>query len=642
MMQQIRDSLNGPVIVGVLLLIIGIPFAFSGIEGYFQANANPAVAEVGDVEITGDQLRRETDQRYRQIQQLLGENFRADQINMQRMRESVLQDMVQESLLRQQAKSSGFRAGDTALRNYLSVVPAFQDNGKFSSQRYKELLAQNGLTTDGFEAQQRDSLIVEQLRDVVLGSAVVTVDDAKLALKISKQERDFQYLQFDPAKHLADIEVTAEQLAQRYEARKASLQAPERIKVAYIELAQSKLPRAAAPSADILKTLYEAEKGARFSSPETRRASHILINFGADKEAARKKAGELSVQLKSGANFADIAKTVSDDPGSKTKGGDLGIVKRGDGLLPPKFESALYALNKAGDISEPVETDFGIHLIQLTELQAARVQSFDEADVQKALTDLYMAKEMQAQIQEKSQQLEQLAFENESSLEPVAKELGLTIETSEWFTRAGASGIASNPAVIEAAFSQAVLTDGVNSKPIAIDADRVVVIRKAEYEAPRQRELSEVEATLKDELRNEQAQAKARTDARTALAALKAGTPIAEVASAAGLTPQAPGIGTRDRGGIGLALLDAVFKLPRPAATTPSFGEASLEDGATAIIALTTVVDGGLKPGAEPAGELASIREARAGAEFNAYREALKKRIKVEVKALPAEEPVSP
>ncbi len=642
MMQQIRDSLNGPVIVGVLLLIIGIPFAFSGIEGYFQSNANPAVAEIGSSKITADQLQRAYDQRYRQLQQLLGENFRADQINVQRMRESVLQDMVQESLLRQQAKDSGFRAGDAALRDYLTVVPAFQENGKFSTQRYKELLAQNGYTTDSFEAQQRDSLMVEQLRDVVLGSSVVTLDDAKLALKIAKQERDFQYLQFALGGYLAEVNVTSEQIAARYEEKKSSLQAPERIKLAFVELAQSKLAKAAAPSADVLKTLYEAEKGTRFSTPETRKASHILINFGADKDAARKKADDLYNQLKGGADFAELAKSASDDPGSKTKGGDLGVIKRGDGLLPPKFEAALYAIKAAGEVTEPVETEFGFHLIKLTELNAARTQAFEEPEVQKALTDLYVNKELQAQVQEKSKQLEQLAFESDTSLEPVAKELGLTIETTDWFTRAGGAGIAANPAVIEAAFSQAVLSDGVNSKPIAVDADRLIVVRKAEYEAPRQRTLAEVEVSLREELRNEQAQAKAAADAKAALEALKGGKAIDELAASFKLTVQAPGPSSRDRSGQGLALLGAVFKLPRPAATTPSYGEARLEDGSMAVIVLNTVVDGGLKPGAEPAGELASIRDARAGAEFNAYREALKQRIKVEIKKLPAEEPVAP
>jgi len=641
MMQQIRDSLNGPLIVGVLLAIIGVPFAFSGIEGYFQSNANPTVAKVGDTKITQDQVRRAYDQRYRQLQQLLGENFRADQINPQRMRENVLQDMVQDALLRSEARDSGYRASDAALRDYVTVVPAFQDNGKFSAERYRQLLAQNGYTTDSFEALQRDSLIVDQLRDVILGSAVVTADEAALATKLLKQERDFSFIQFDPAKYLDAVNITAEQIAARYQERKASLQAPERMKLSYIELAQGKIAKADAPSADILKTLYEAEKS-RFTTAETRRASHILINFGADKDAARKKVDALAAQLKNGADFVELAKTSSDDTGSKDKGGDLGIVKRGDGLLPPKFESALYQMSAPGDVSDPVETEFGWHIIKLTELVPARTQSFDEPDVQKALTEVYVNKDLQARVQEKAQQLEQLAFENESSLEPAAKALGLTIETTDWFTRAGGAGITSTPAVIEAAFAQDVLTDGVNSKPITLDGDRLVVIRKAEYEAPRQRELPEVEAALREELRNEEARKRADADASKALAEIKSGKSIDEVAAAFGATVQKQDGVTRDKSGVGIALLQTVFKLPRPVGAAVSAGNAALEGGAAAVIAVSSVRDGRQKDGNERDTELATIRDARAGAEFNAYREALKQSIKVDIKALPAEEAPAP
>ncbi len=641
MMQQIRDSLNGPLIVGVLLAIIGVPFAFSGIEGYFQSNANPTVAKVGDTKITQDQVRRAYDQRYRQLQQLLGENFRADQINPQRMRENVLQDMVQDALLRSEARDSGYRASDAALRDYVTVVPAFQDNGKFSAERYRQLLAQNGYTTDSFEALQRDSLIVDQLRDVILGSAVVTADEAALATKLLKQERDFSFIQFDPAKYLDAVNITAEQIATRYQERKASLQAPERMKLSYIELAQGKIAKADAPSADILKTLYDAEKS-RFTTAETRRASHILINFGADKDAARKKVDALAAQLKNGADFVELAKTSSDDTGSKDKGGDLGIVKRGDGLLPPKFESALYQMSASGDVSDPVETEFGWHIIKLTELVPARTQSLDEPDVQKALTELYVNKDLQARIQEKAQQLEQLAFENESSLEPAAKALGLTIETTDWFTRAGGAGITSTPAVIEAAFAQDVLTDGVNSKPITLDGDRLVVIRKAEYEAPRQRELPEVEAALREELRNEEARKRADADASKALAEIKSGKSIDEVAAAFGATVQKQDGVTRDKSGVGIALLQTVFKLPRPVGAAVSAGNAALEGGAAAVIAVSSVRDGRQKDGNERDTELATIRDARAGAEFNAYREALKQSIKVDIKTLPAEEAPAP
>ena len=644
MMQQIRDGLKGPVIYGLLVLIIGVPFAFSGIQGYLQNSTDPVVAKVGDVKITQAQLRNAYDQRYRQLQQLYGENFRADLINPTTLRESVLKDMVQESLLRQYARSSGYRAADSSLRDYLTKVGAFQENGQFSAKRYRELLSGVGQTPDRFEAQQRDLLMVEQLRDTVLGSAFVTPAEAELNAKLAHQQRDFSYLKFDPAKYLASVTISDADVAKRYEEKKSNYQAPERIKLAYVELSPDQIQKADPPVADVLKTLYDSEKSGRFSTPEVRMASHILVNFGADKAAAKKKADALYAQLKAGADFAALAKTSSDDTGSKAKGGDLGPVKRGDGVLPPKFESTLYEMEKAGDIHEPIETDFGWHIIRLNELKPARTQAFDEPEVQKTLIDLYQQAEAQKHFQEKSAKLEELAFDNATSLDPVAKALDLKVETTDWFTRAGGAGILANAGVIAAAFSPEVLTSNENSKPIPIDGGKLIVVRKAEYEAPRQKTLAEVDAVLRDELRNELAAAKAKADADAALAALKSGKSLDEVSKSLGVAVQAPGLTARDRADLAKPLLSALFTLPHPVADKPSLGEAMLDKGEIAVIALTSVVDGTAqsKPGDDSKKQQTAQRDARAGSEFAAYRAALEKRVPVEVKPLPKDETLAP
>lgn len=643
MMQQIRDGLKGPVIYGVLVLIIGVPFAFSGIQGYLQSTSDPLVAKVGDVKITQAQLRNAYDQRYRQLQQQLGENFRADLIKPDILREAVLKDMVQESLLRQYARASGYRTADASLRDYLTKFPAFQENGQFSGKRYRELLAANGQTPERFEAQQRDALAIEQLRETVLGSSFVTPAEAALDAKLANQQREFAYLKFDPAAYLAGITVSDADVAKRYEEKKASFQAPERIKLAYVELSPSQIPKAEAPAAEVLKTLYEAEKAARFSTPEVRTAAHILVKFGADRAAAKKKAEEIYAKLKAGADFAETAKAMSDDPGSKDKGGVLGPIKRGDGLLPPKFEDALFALGKVGDFSEPVEIEqFGYHIIRLGDLKPARTQQFEEPEVQKALVDLYQQAEAQKHFQEKNAKLEELAFDNPSSLDPVAKELDLKVETSDWFTRAGGSGLLANAAVIAAAFSPEVQTSNENSKPIALEDGSVVVIRKADYEAPRQKTLAEVEATVREELKNELATAKAKADADAALAALGEGKAIDEVAKASGRSAQSPGAVLRNQADLPKPLLSALFKLPRPAVDKTSVGEATLDKGEIAVLVLRAVRDGA-EPKADEAKQLVAAQQnARAGSEFTAYRAALEKRVAVDIKPLPKEEPLAP
>lgn len=643
MMQQIRDGLKGPVIYVALVLIIGVPFAFSGIQGYLQSTTDPVVAKIGDAKITQAQLRTAFDQRYRQLQQLLGEKFRADQVNSAKMREAVLNDMVQESLLRQYARNTGYRASDLALRDYLVQIPAFQDGGKFSPDRYRELLTRAGQTPERFETQTRDALMVDQIRSAVLGSSFVTAAEAESRARLQNQRREFAWLRFDLALNLAATTVGDDEVAKRYDEKKASYQAPERIKLAYVQLSLDALQKAAAPTPDMLKTLYEAEKATRFSTPEVRHAAHILVSFGADKAAAQKKAENLYAKLKGGADFAALAKDNSDDTGSKAKGGDVGKVKRGDKLFPDQFETALFALGKAGAISEPVETEFGFHIIRLIELQPARTQAFEEAEVQKTLTELFQQSDAQKHFQELSAKLEEKAFDLPTSLDPVAKELGLKVETTDWFTRAGGAGIAANQAVIAAAFSPEVLTSNENSKPIALDATHLVVVRKAEYEAPRQRELAEVAASIRDELKTEKARAKAKADADAALAALASGKSLEAVATAASVSVQAPAPIRRDASTLSRALVEALFKLPRPAGDKPSLGEATLEGGEIAVLVLVKV-DDSLDDKARDAArsDVASARDARGGAEFAAYRAALQKRIDVDVKPLPKDDTAAP
>lgn len=638
MMQQIRDSLKGPVIYGALILIIGVPFAFSGVQGYLQNNTDPLVATVGDVKITQSQLRNAYDQRYRQLQQLYGENFRTDLIKPATLRAAVLKDMVQESLLRQYARSRGYRAPDSALRDQLMTIPAFQEDGHFSAQRYRQLLAGIGQTPDRFEAQQRDQLMVTQLREAVLGTTFLTPLEAALDLRLEHQQRTFAYLSFDPAKYVADVKVSDADVAARYEANKSSYMAPERIKLAYVELSLDKMPKAEVPSQDVLKALYESDKASRFSTPEVRMASHILVNFGADKAAAKKKADALYAKLEAGADFAALAKSSSDDSGSKNKGGDLGPVKRGDGVLPKEFETALFALDKPGDISKPVETEFGWHIIRLDDLKPAHTQAFDDPEVQKALIGLYQRTEAQKHFQDDDNKLEELAFDNPASLEPVAKALDLEVETTDWVTRSGGTGILANAAVMAAAFSPEVLTSGENSKPIPLDNGHVVVIRKADYEAPRQKTLAEVGAAIREALTTEQAAARAKADAEAAMAALNKGEPLAAVAKTAGLKLPAPVTAGRDAKDLPEPLLSALFKLPHPSADKPSVGEATLDNGEVAVIALSDVEPGAVQQTDEKADkQLAEARDARAGSEFAAYRTALEKHIPVDMKTLPAE-----
>ncbi|HSW11445.1 MAG TPA: SurA N-terminal domain-containing protein [Solimonas sp.] len=635
MLQQIRDRTSG-IVAGFIVALLVVPFAFFGIETFNSGGGDPVVAKVGSQKIRQSQFQHAYDQRYQQFMALMGENFRADKFDQKLFRKMVLDDMTQEAMLRQYAEKAGYRANDAVLFDYISRIPAFQKEGKFDSETYKTALGRVGQTPEKFEDQVRTSIAIEQMRAGVLETAIVTDADAQQAWKLAMQERVAEYALFDSARYLAQATVSDEQLQARYEQKKDQLKSPERIRLAYVQLSPEGMAAADAPGQDVLKAIYDAEKAARYTTQEERKASHILVNFGADKSAAKAKAEGLAAQLKSGKAFADVARASSEDSGSKDKGGELGWNQRG--AMPESFEKVLFDLKK-GEVSEPVETEFGWHLIRLDDLKPSVVRRFEDPAVREELVSLYRNRELQKRYQEQAEKIEQLAFENPGSLDGVAKDLGLTVQTTDWFTRAGGAGIAANDAVKQAAFSAELLSDNENSKPISVGENSLVVVRKAEYEAPRQRPLAEVAETLREELRAEAAKAQAQADAAKLLAELRAGKPLAEAAAALGAGLRQPGALKRNDSTQDRALVEALFKLPRPAEGKPQFSQTTLGDGNVAVLALSAVQD----PAPAAAEEIKMLRqrlrEMQAGQEFAAYQKLIGQKVKVELQEQPAETP---
>ncbi|MDB5971754.1 MAG: hypothetical protein JWQ90_4204 [Hydrocarboniphaga sp.] len=633
MLQNIRDRLSGPIVWFVIGLIC-IPFAFWGIESFKGGSVDPIVAKVGDHEITQAEFRQGYDQRYQQLQQMLGENFRPEMIDKTRFRQNVLDDMVQEQVLRQYAHDAGYRASDAAVFNYLSSVPAFQENGKFSTKVYRDLLSRRGLQPQRFEGDLRESLVIDQLRESIADSAFVSDEEAQLTRRISGQTRDIGMAVLPIARFQKDAQITDAEIAARYEANKANYMAPERLKLAYVDLDLEKLSKAENPGADVLKVAYDAEKDSRFTGTEERRARHILVAFGADKSASKAKIEKIEAELKGGADFGELAKKNSDDTGSKTLGGDLGWVKRG--MMTKSFEDALFAL-KSGETSDVVETEFGWHLIQLEELKAPSARPFEDPGVQAELLEVYQQREAQKRFQEMSDKLEQLAFESPTSLDTVAQTLGLKVETTDWFTRAGGAGILAQEPVRLAAFSQEVLTDNENSKPLSVGPGRVVVIRKSEYEAPRQRPMAEVADGIREELKLATAKTLAAAKSRELLAALRKGDTLDAASAAVGAEMHADTNVKRNGSTPERAVVDATFKLPRPAEGKLSATELALANGDLAVILLRKVDEPEASP-AEAKGSTAQLREAVAGAEYAAMRKSLEKEFKVKIENPPADE----
>jgi peptidyl-prolyl cis-trans isomerase D len=636
MLQGLRDRLTGPVIWFIVGIIV-IPFAFFGLETFRGGGGDPTVAKVGSEKIKESQLRRSYELELQEQRARFGEAFREDLIDRDRFRQYVLSGLVAQALLRQHVRDAGYRASDAMVFEELSSKPAFQDNGKFSSETYRTLLKQRGFTTAAYEEQVRTEVVAQQLVEGILYSAFAPPAGTAQAYRLDEQQRWLAYAVFETARYLPQVQVSDAQVQERYEQQQARFQAPERLRVAYVELALDRLPPAAPPEAEVLKVVYEAEKANRFTTVEERHGRHILINFGADKAAARKRIEALAEKIKQGADFASLASSQSDDPGSKAQGGDLGWVRRGQ--MTDQFEQSLFALGK-GEVSEPVETEFGWHLIKLEDLRASQTRPFDDPGVQAELLAAYRQRDAERRYQELAEKIEQTAFESPNSLDAVAQASGLPVQTSEWFTRSEGAGIAAQPAVREAAFADEVLQAGENSRPLTLGDQHIVVLRKQEYEAPRQKALAEVAATIREELKAEGARARVAADAAEAMSALESGRALEQVVTQKKATLKAPGLVRRNATDVDAKVLAALFKLPRPGEGQASRASVTLTNGDVAVVVSTAVQDGdwGTAAEADKARQAARVRDSLAGAEFAAYRADLEKRTKIEILEQPAAE----
>lgn len=634
-LQSMRDKMAGPVVWGIVGLLC-LVFAVWGIGASpLFGGANPTLAKVGDAKITQGQFQQAYNRSYQQMLQMMGDNFNPNQIDQDHFRAGVLNDLIEQTLLQQYARSQGYAATDAAVYDFVSQIGAFQEDGHFSPNLYRSVLASNGMVPDQFEAQVRESLRVEQLRSGVLGTAFVVPKQALATWDVVHATRDASELIFSPAPYVRQVQVSDAQVEGYYTSHKADFIAPQRVKLQYIELAQSKMPAVPAPEPKVLEAIYETQKAQRFTIPEQRKASHILIRFGSDAAAARARADAVVAKLKAGGNFAALARQYSEDPGSKNKGGELGWL--GHGMTAPEFDTALFALAKAGDFSAPIKTKFGWDIIRLDDIRAGHVQPFDDAEVQAKLLETYRSRAAAKDYEDAASQLANLVFENPSSLDPAAQKLGLKVETTDWLTRQGGPGIAAHPAVIEAAFSDSVLKDGENSKPITVAAADQVVIRKLAVEPERQKTLAEVSAEIRQQLVHDAAQAQARAAAEKALQAIRSGTAVADAARQAGVEVKKLAALTRQDAEQDHALVTTVFKLPEPGPGVPkSAALTHLASGDYAVVVLDAVNRVEPKAGSdELAAAARNYSQVLAGGELDAYRALMQDVVKIKRERAP-------
>lgn len=585
MLQSFRDNLKGTVAM-FLVLLVSIPFVFFGVDSLFTGGDQTGkAAEVNGEIVLEAQLRRAVSQQREQLTQRFGDQLPADFLSDERLRGPALDELISRQLRIQGAQQGRMTVSDAALDQLIVSAPLFQVDGKFDAQRFTYMVQTMGYTPAGYREMIRQEIIAQQYMNAVAATAFVT--DAQLAqfVKLAEQARDFYYVTLPLAPALAQISVSAEEVEAYYQDNQVQFQVAEQIGVDALELNVADLAAQIAITDEQVAAQYEQNMQS-FESAPVRQAAHILVE--ADSlEAARQKLDEIRAALDAGEDFAALAARFSDDLGTRDSGGDLGFTS-GD-TFPEEFESALAAL-AVGQVSAPVQTDAGFHLIKLVAVDQAERPSLEEEApmIRMALADA----QAQQLFVEKLERLKEDAY-NTDNLQEVADSLQLPLVKLPVMARSGGQGLAADPKLVQAAFSDEVLKDGHISPVLELSETSVVVVSKREYIPASVKPLTEVADLIEVQLKDQKARAKLAEQGNQLLAELSSGADVEAAATAAGFEWQVSYGVKRSDGRYDQALLRQLFEM-KQVDQQPAYDKVYNQSGDLVLLKLAKVTPGEL------------------------------------------------
>ncbi|MES1939115.1 PpiC-type peptidyl-prolyl cis-trans isomerase [Salinisphaera sp. T5B8] len=619
MLQRIRDNASGPlayVVVAVITLVFGV----WGIGSYFTPSADPVVANVGGTDITRNQLENAYQQRYQRLRQMMGENFDPSILDPQRLRATVLEGLINREVMDQYAQQAGYRVTDAALLGAIRNNTQFQQNGEFSPQRYRALLAQAGIAPAQYEASLRQDLTSRQLRNEITDSAFAAPAEVDQAYRLANQQRRLRYLAFDPANYRDGIEVSDADIQTYYDEHPDAFKRPERVKLSYVSLDRGNAAAdAGEPDEQTLRTLFDQNKQ-QFGDPERRSGGFIRVPIGDNADTARD-----TVQQVASAE-GDLEARAAADQGVDYESIDSATPAD----LPEAVANTLFEL-KPDTTSSPVKGSNAWYLVHLSKITPASEADFDDPKVQAQLKAIAEGQQTQQAYSDKSDRLESLAYEAPNDLKTLADELGLEIQTTDWITREQGAGIGQYDAVRKAAFTDAVLKDKLNSTPIQLGAERQVVVRVSEHEPATRQPLAEVKDDIRERVIARQASAKAQDAADAALEKAKAGTSLQTLA-ADGATLEQKGFVQRSDRQIDPRILEAAFNISQPSEDSPGFRVTPTRDGRIALVAVDAMREAPADEAGTPRERFASQqRQYMAGLEYAVLGEYLRTQTDIEI-----------
>jgi peptidyl-prolyl cis-trans isomerase D len=576
MLLEIREKVHG-LFASIILTLICVLFGLWGIQNYIGGGKEAPVVSVGDKEF----YQRDVNQAYQQYAQ----NLAGMKFDEETLKKQALEKLVRDEVLLQYVQDQNLLVSDDTARDFIQTLEYFQKDGKFDKTQYQTMLGSQGMSSAEFVNRIKKALVMEQFQRAVVDSSFVTPAEINNFFKIQNQTRDVEYVTVP----LAPVtqQPSEEEITAYYQQHQDAYQTPEQVAIEYVELTLDKLAAEVSASEEQLKAFYEEQK-VQFTTKERRKISHILFAFSKDKtadELVLQKALKAKQDLKN-KDFAVLAAEVSDDKLTAKNGGDLGLFNVG--VMEKAFEDAASSL-KLGEVSEPVKSAFGYHLIKVTELIPGDVKPYEAVKVE--VSKAYQKAQAEAKFNTLAEKVAEVSYENPDSLVAVAQLLGGTTSKTEAFTRAAGEGVAADEKVRAAAFSEDVLK-GSNSEPLEIGGDKVVVLRMLSHQPAASRELKDVKAPVIAAIQQDKAKQQAIATADKIKQELVGGKGLTEIAQAQHLqTKKINGL-TRTANDFPAAVTQEIFRTAKPKAGQPSVAVIDEAKGGKLVVSINSVNEG--------------------------------------------------
>ncbi|HSI42885.1 MAG TPA: SurA N-terminal domain-containing protein [Methylotenera sp.] len=621
MLDSIRGVAQGWV-GKALLAAITVPFALFGIDSYLnQAGSHVAVAEVNGSNISVQEYSNAL-QNVRNRLQSEGKMDQA-QLDSPEVKSLVLNQLINKRLLSKEIQQAKYAISDAQLSTYITGMPEFQKDGKFSQELYDQTLEQNHISASKFEAGMRADMLAQQAQDGITKLGFVSNTRAENTFQLTNQQREVTVSELKTKDFMKDVKIDPTEVKAYYEKHKDKLLVPEQVKIEFLLLSASSLIPTIKVDDDEIKKYYD-ENAAKFQGNEQRRASHILIGFGVNatpeqKQQAKAKAEEIeSILKKNPKRFEELAVKESQDPGSASKGGDLGTFGRGAMVKP--FEEAVFKM-KVNQISDLVESEFGYHIIKLTE---ASGDSSDFNSLKPKIKAELLYQKAQAAFTDKAEGFSNMVYEQSGSLEPAAKAFSGQVQKSDWLSREEGAKFFKNDKIMNLVFSEESLKEHRNTEAVEVSPNNLVSARVVDYKAAAPRSFDEVKSSIEALLKLEAASKLALAKGEAALKDLQAGKEVKDIEW---ITPVT--IDRKNAQGLTDLAMNQVFKTN--AAKLPAYsGVADAKQGY--LLVKVIKVEPALADDAEAKKAAQTDLNAALAAEYLAsYKQSLREKSKVKV-----------